>query len=304
MALRELFHLVSIVNDFDSAQSLLDELFAPVEVFGKSWSDFDRRWASIGMICPDVPFELMEPSKDPAHADAPLVKFRARFGQHLHSLAWFVAEGTMPPIVGRLQDHNVRVVADTGVAIGPDDEVPDLVFTHGRDTFGQIELMVPRRAPTSRPSYPHLTGAWPDGRPSAWWAEHHPLGVIGLSHVTVAANDITRGLDIFQAALGGQLLHRTESSAFVLVGKETIVELATPTDLNGALAHDLANNGELPHQCTLLVRNLDAAEKHASACGCASIVRTPDTIVLDPTTTFGSRFALTSVRVPGDPRGR
>lgn len=302
MALGELFHLMTIVDDFDSAQSLVDDLFGPVEVFGKSWSEFDKRWASIGMIAPDVPFELMEPSKDPADAGAPLVKFRARFGQHLHSVAWFVEPGTMTPVVRALQDRNVRVVAATGAPVGASDEVPDLVFTHGRDTMGQIELMVPDDEPRQSRNYPHATGQWPEDRPPTWWAEHHPLGVVGLSHVTIGAHTVSRGLEIFEGGLGGRVLHRTDNSAFILVGKETIVEVGTPADDESPLALDVAKNGELPHQCTFLVRDIDAAEKHAEACGCSVIERTGESMVLDPATTFGARFAFSERRVPGDPR--
>ena len=56
----------------------------------KSWSDFDKRWASLSVVGPDFVLEIMEPSKVEADRDSPLPKFRYRHGQHLHSLSWYV----------------------------------------------------------------------------------------------------------------------------------------------------------------------------------------------------------------------
>ena len=71
MPIRELFHLMLMVDDFDPAQQFFDDLFDPVMLFTKSWSDFDKRWASISLIGSDFSFELMEASKNEEDAGAP-----------------------------------------------------------------------------------------------------------------------------------------------------------------------------------------------------------------------------------------
>jgi hypothetical protein len=298
MPVRELFHLMAIVDDFDAASAFYDALFSPLPIMEKSWSDFDKRWASIGMIGPDLPFELMEPSKQADDAGAPLVKFQARFGEHLHSLSWFVDGDDFEDHVRRMQTCAIRVVGPDGSPVG--DEVPQVVFTHGRDTLGQLEFMPVDESPLAE-RYPNISGQWGDRSP-AWWRDEHPLGIVRTSHVTVAARDVDHGLTVFGDALGGTVLHRDDRHAFVLVGSNTVVEVATTGDESSDLGRDLAANGELPHQCTLLVRDLDAAERHATAVGAAVLGRTGDTVVLDPRTTFGSRFAFTTAPVPNDPR--
>lgn len=296
MPLRKLFHLMAIVDDFDESAAFYDRLFSPKVIMAKSWSPFDKRWASIGIVG-DLPWELMEPSKDPEDAGVPLAKFRARFGEHLHSLAWFVGEGEMTDVVRRLQAKDVRVVRADSTFIRPEDDVPDLVFTHARDTLGQIELSVP----TPGWNDPRITGDWGD-RSATWWQDQHPLGLVRLSHVTLACRDLARGLDVFEWALGGTVLDRGDAHAYVLVGDDTIVHLAVPTDDRSALALDLAANGELPHQATWLVRDLGQAEAHALSCGASLLEKSEDTILLDPATTFGSRLAFTTTPPPNDPR--
>ena len=49
MPVRELFHIMAIVDDLDAAQALVDQLFDPVMMMEKSWSDFDKRWATISL---------------------------------------------------------------------------------------------------------------------------------------------------------------------------------------------------------------------------------------------------------------
>lgn len=298
MPIRELFHLMAIVDDFDAAAAFHDALFAPLPIMEKSWSDFDKRWASIGMVGPDLPFELMEPSKQPEDAGAPLVKFQARFGEHLHSLSWFVDGDDFDEHVRRMQKCGIRVVGPDGSMVG--DEVPQVVFTHGRDTLGQLEFM-PVGDSVLAERYPNISGNWGD-RSSTWWRDEQPLGIIRTSHVTVAARELEHGLTVFADALAGTVLHRDDTRAFVLVGRETVVEVATTGDESSDLGRDLAANGELPHQCTFLVRDLAAAERHATAVGAGVLDRTDDTVVLDPRTTFGSRFAFTTAAVPNDPR--
>jgi catechol 2,3-dioxygenase-like lactoylglutathione lyase family enzyme len=298
MPIRELFHLMAIVDDFDPAADFFDKLFSPHEVFGKSWSDFDKRWASINLVGTDIPFELMEPSKDPADAHFPLPKFESRFGPHLHSLSWLVDKDDFESLVRRMQAAGIRVVAPDSSPVG--DEMPGVVFTHAKDTLGQLEFMAV--GPEGWAIDARFNGNWGDKSPT-WWRDEHPLGIVRLSHVTVGARDLERGLAVFEGALDGTVLHRAENEAYVLVGKETVVHLAVPTDDASALAQDMATTGaELPHQFTFLVRDLDAAERHATSVGAAIAERTADTIVLDPATTFGARVAFTTATIPGDPR--
>ena len=111
---------------------------------------------------------------------------------------------------------------------------------------------------------------------------------------------------MFGDLLGGTVFHQesddTSERVYVLVGLDTVVELARPVASDTLLADDLATNGPLPHQATFQVRDLDAAVAHLEAVGTKVAERTDDTVVLDPASTFGALFAFTTAVVPNDPR--
>jgi catechol 2,3-dioxygenase-like lactoylglutathione lyase family enzyme len=298
LPIRELFHVMTMVDDFDPAQDVVDDLFDPVMMFSKSWSDFDKRWASISLIGSDFSFELMEASKQDEDAGAPLPKFARRFGQHLHSFAWYVDRDDMPSLVAALIGHGVRVVRSDGSLIELADvaDVPDTVFTHGRDTFGQMEFQAwndrdPRFAPD-----------WPEDR----WRSEHPLGLQRLQCTTVLVHDLDRARGLFAGVLGGQVVTEREddeaSRAYVLVGTDTMVELVQPKGTDSVDGRELAANGELPSAMTLLVRDLDAARAHVEQAGVPIVDRGPDAFVADTAATLGLAFTITTALLPNDPR--
>ena len=51
----------------------------------------------------DFMIEVIEPSTVPGDQQAPLPKFRNRFGQHFHSLAWYVDVPDLAPLFHRLR---------------------------------------------------------------------------------------------------------------------------------------------------------------------------------------------------------
>ncbi|HEX5586157.1 MAG TPA: VOC family protein [Acidimicrobiia bacterium] len=298
MPIRELFHVMTMVDDFDPAQDVVDDLFAPEMMFSKSWSDFDKRWASISLIGSDFSFELMEASKSEADAGAPLPKFARRFGQHLHSFAWYVDRDDMPGLVASLIEHGVRVVRPDGSLIAIDEvgDVPMTVFTHGRDTFGQMEF----QAWNDRD--PRFADEWSDDR----WRDEHPLGLQRLQSTSVLVHDLDRARRLFADVLGGQVVSERDDDdaarTYVLVGTDTMVELVHPKRADSREGSELAANGELPNAMTLLVRDLDAARRHVEKIGVPVVDEGADAFVADTAATLGTTFTITTARIPGDPR--
>ena len=88
----------------------------------------------------------------------------------------------------------------------------------------------------------------------------------------------------------------------MFVGKETVVELASPTGAAGRLADDFAANGELPHACTFTVRDLDAVERHVQRVGVRVAERGGERLTLEPADCFGAVYSFTTSSFPGDPR--
>jgi hypothetical protein len=94
------------------------------------------------MMIGDFMIEVIEPSKVPEDQQAPLPRFRNRFGQHFHSLAWYVDVPDQRPLFDRLRAAGVRIAKPGGGMFDDGDDVVigNTIFTHPKDTFGQIQF--------------------------------------------------------------------------------------------------------------------------------------------------------------------
>jgi len=300
MAIREFFHLIHIVNDEDEVDAWYDAVFSPRRFAQKHWLDVEKRWASLSMIG-DLMLEVIEPSSEPADQTMALSKFRARFGEHFHSLAWYVDGGGIKPLFDRLRTMGVRI-ARPGGGIWPNGEIDPgpTIFTHPKDTFGQLEFIdVTRHWMETDPRFQ-------PGWSPKWWADEHPLGIERVSHFTTIVTDLDRATTLYEEALGARVLSRSsglvQDSVFVLVGTETVVELARPASQDSRIPADLISNGELPHSCTFTVRDLESVAQHMDKVGVGIADRSNDTLTLEPSDCFGAVYSFTTTSVPGDPR--
>jgi catechol 2,3-dioxygenase-like lactoylglutathione lyase family enzyme len=294
MPIRELFHFMQIVDDFDAAQSFYDSLLTPQTYMPKSWSDFDKRWASLGVVGPDFVLEIMEPSALPEDQNLPLPKFHNRHGQHWHSFSWYVDAADMPALIERLRGYGVRVLTPY-----PSEEaVPRTIFTHPKDTFGQLELQAFEGDGRWDPRFSEGVSTEP-------WASG-PLGLLRASHLTTGVSDLERARDFYTTCLEAEVFHTSSGpdrdSVFALVGNETVVELARPKTEDSLLGRDIAEHGELPHAATFTVADIDAATRHLEELGLRVNRSDDETIVLDPAQALGAVIAFTAARIPNDPR--
>ena len=303
MPIREFFHLIHIVDDFDEAEARYDALLSPHVYLPKHWSDFDKRWASLSVIGPDFVLEVMQPGRAEADEGSPIPKFGRRHGQHLHSFAWYVDAADLVPLAGRIRRHGARIIDPYGtLGEGPDAGEADTFFTHPKDTFGQLEFHGLRPSGSRLPD-PHIRPGWS----GAEWRDDHPLGIERMSHLTTVVADLDRAQDFYEGPLEAPAFHTETTgdrrSAFALVGSETVVELAQPTSAASVLARDLAEHGELPHAMTFKVGDLDAVERHAGRVGVRVAERAGETVTLEPEDLFGAVVAFTIRALPNDPRG-
>ena len=174
MPIRELFHFMHLVGEFDPVHETYEKLLAPEDWGPKSWSDFDKRWATLANVGPDFVLEIMEPSKNPDDLGAPLPKFHNRHGDHLHSFSWYVDEQDMRPLMEKLAGLGVRVLTPY---VERDPEAPiGTFFTHPKDTYGQLEFQTLPEREGNRDR--HLSPGWS----ADFWRQEFPLGLERTSH--------------------------------------------------------------------------------------------------------------------------
>jgi catechol 2,3-dioxygenase-like lactoylglutathione lyase family enzyme len=299
--IQEFFHLIHVVNDEDEVDRFYDRLFAPDRFAPKHWSDGEKRWASLSMVS-DLMLEVIEASSSDADANSPLAKFHRRFGQHFHSFAWYVDPEDVRSISERLRTAGVRVAKSGGGLLAEGDVHPgNTIYTHPKDTFGQLEFEGKgdhwrRRDPRFQPQW--TLAPWRQG----------PLGIERLSHMTTVVHNLDRARRFYEETLGATVFLEeaceTKRSAYVLVGLDTVIELAQPLSEGSWLAADLAAHGELPHSATFRVRDLTAVESHAEKIGIRVAERRSDSLTLEPGDCFGAVWSFSEGDIPGDPRDR
>jgi len=176
-----------------------------------------------------------------------------------------------------------------------------MLFTHPKDTFGQIELMC--TPPAGWPGDPLYQPGWS----AAFWRDEHPLGIVRTSHITNMVSDLDRATVVFGDLMRGTAFHTasdaTAKRVYALVGVDTVVELAEPVSEETLMGRDHASSGDLPHAVTFAVRDLARAEDHVEKVGFRVLAREGDTLTLDPSDCFGAVVCFTTSAIPDDPRG-
>jgi catechol 2,3-dioxygenase-like lactoylglutathione lyase family enzyme len=292
-----LAQVIHVVDDLDPADAFYRRFF-DAECFYRGYSPFEKRDAAL-IAFDDFVIEPMTPAKEGGADQFPVGRFHKRFGSHLHSIALNVKG--VPELYEHLRSHGVRAVGPGGTdAADIADNPTPSIYTHPKDTHCLLELV--DFGPGGHPDSPRTQPGWDAAR----WRQH-PLGLEGVSHITVVVRDVDEATGFFHDVLGCEVVHDDPStpagtaSRFFRVGTETVVELAQPVRTEVRAADDLAANGEIVHAVTFRVADLDRAAAYVADQSVGVAERRDDTLVLDPADTFGAIIALTTWRLPGDP---
>jgi catechol 2,3-dioxygenase-like lactoylglutathione lyase family enzyme len=302
MAIGKLFHIIHMTGDLPALEAWYDDVFSVRRGFmDHNYAPGLKRDASL-LVLGDAVIEALSPAfRDEGWDALPLGRFYKRFGTHWHSIAWYTDD--VSDLRRRCTDAGIRVVLDGPEVHGADGPAYPPMVTHPKDTFAQLEFV--QESVLERLD-PRLRQDWdPD-----WWVHSHPLGLQRLAYTTVVTSDIDRARHIYADVLGGTPLHDNVSeltgtaNSYVLMGNETVVELATPVRDGTIAAAELAAFGNAQHAATFKVSDLDRAAKYLASKGITVTDRDELTLVTDPATTHGVPFRWTTWTVPGDPRGR
>jgi catechol 2,3-dioxygenase-like lactoylglutathione lyase family enzyme len=291
----KLFHLTHVVDDLDTVDKWYDEVFA-VTRFYHGYEKLAGRVASLIAIG-DVIMEPMMPARVENLRNPSVKKFHERFGQHFHSIAWYVDD--VEDISARLDQEHLRLYNIVGTQVKPPHKM-DAVWTHPRETPGQLEFALhgdfakdPRFEPT-----------WS----TAPWREH-PLGIERASHIGVVVRDLPAAKRLYCDVLGGKLIHEEEipgrkKSVFVAIGEDTVVELIQSYSSESLEGRDLEKNGEGVHSLIFKTKDLNRAQDFLKAKQLQPKPDGQDSIVLGPDQAFGMVFGFTQRDLPNDPRRR
>jgi catechol 2,3-dioxygenase-like lactoylglutathione lyase family enzyme len=291
----KLFHLTHVVDNLRAADQWYDEVFSACRYY-RGYMRAAMRNASVLSIG-DCPLEAIQTAPVPGAEKSAIGKFHARFGQHFHSIAWYVE--SIEDTFNQLSRHNIRQVDMVGrPAKGPFGKRNIAVWTHPKDTHGIIEFAQVEDFSIDVRLHP----SWS----AAYWRDRHPLGIERASHITVLVRDAGKGKHFFGDVLGGKLLHEEETagqkSAFVAVGEDTVVEVAQPLDAQSPQARDLEHAGEGLYAVTFKTRDLGRAAEFLQSKKQRIESRDAHSLWLNREDSFGIGIGFTDRSIPNDGR--
>jgi catechol 2,3-dioxygenase-like lactoylglutathione lyase family enzyme len=260
------FHVTHVVDDLDAALRWYDDVFATgttdrTEFFGTALS-----LLTIGNVT------LMP--MQPGDATSP-GRFKARFGEHLHSLAIYV-DGPVS-LIEHLKAAGFFLTGPLGEPVErPDDEI----WTQPKESPMVFEFFEYR----------------PSMVPASEWRDH-PLAARGAVYTNVV-DDPSKATAFYVDLLRGEMLRQgvptpyESTSDFVRVGDDVVIELARPTSPNSPAARDL-DAGTTFHAVTFTVDDLDRAADHLTAKGVRLERPAGGHLVCEPADTLGMVMRFT-----------
>ena len=279
----KLFHLAHLVDDLDSTDRLYDEVFG-CERYYRRYERAARREASL-LVIADQCMEPIQPSSDPADAGTPLGRFKSRFGNRLHSIAWYVDD--IERLTTRLLDNGIRLIGLTGKPV-TDPKTSVAVWTHPADTGALLEFCEPGFAADPRLEDDFDIDRW----------RRHPLGLTHTSHVTVLVDDLTEAARIYGRALGGDLLKTDLTDperprSFHAVGHDTVIEAVAPTTDTTPEGADHRAAGKAVHAITFASADLAEARNFLASKNLTVTVVDEHNVWIDLDPGHGLRVGLT-----------
>jgi catechol 2,3-dioxygenase-like lactoylglutathione lyase family enzyme len=288
------FHLLHVVSDLDAADAWYDRIFS-VRRFVRNYMKAAMRKASLVLIG-DFVMEPAQPVQQPGWEKSALGKFYSRFGQHFHSIAWYVDD--LRETCRALNEHNVRLFDMVGKPV-TDPGRGDAVWSHPQDTHAAFEFAVAPRFFID----PRLQPGWSMEFPR----DQHPMGIERASYITMLFRDLSDARRIYGDALGAELIHEQEipgrkRSAFYAVGEDTVIEAAQPLASSGPEGRELEQAGEGIFSVTFKTKNLDRAAEHLRS-NDVHFDSVEHSLVINREDAFGMVLGFTDQRLPNDPRG-
>jgi catechol 2,3-dioxygenase-like lactoylglutathione lyase family enzyme len=289
------FHLLHVVSDLDSVDGWYDEVFA-VRRFVRNSMKAAMRKASLVLIG-DFVMEPAQPIRRmPGWEKSALGKFYSRYGQHFHSIAWYVDD--LAETCARLSERKIRLFDMVGKAVTEPSRGDGAIWTHPQDTHAAFEF-------AAVPKFfidPRLQPGWS----TAFARDEHPLGIERASHLTMLVRDLNDARKVYQAALGGTPIHEAEvagqkRSIFYALGEDSVIEAAQPLSPTSPEGLDLQSAGEGVYSVTFKTKNLKRAAEHLRSKG-QRVAEDDGALVIDRDDAFGMVIGFTELRIPNDPR--
>lgn len=283
-------HVVHVADDIHRLNRWYEDVFGGVVFVGTDQPGHmasEKRSACLVLVS-DYCIETMSPDL-PLDLSTPIARFFERSGPRFHSLAW--ATDDVDGLRSHLDANEVPCqLTDTGTY--------RFFFTSPRLTNGLMAEFISGEMPND----PRTRDDWSSMRKT--WVRH-PLGIIGLSHVTIGADDLADAEARWQrlwapVAIGKEPDDALDAECSWQRLGDLVVQLAQPRSPGSPLATHVDRFGSSIYAVTFAVQDLASVEAHLDRHGIRTSRLSEDTLRADPADCFGAVYNFTTRVVGGD----
>lgn len=294
----QMVHVVHMSDDVQELRRFYEEVLGAYVYWGVDEPNYLRpedRYATLLMVG-DLCVETMAP-KMPPDVRRPVGKFYAKFGRHLHSVGYRVAD--LAGLADRLLARDVYIGKPGGGKIERLDPETLYFFPSPRDTAGlMVEL-----CGTDMPGDPREQETW-SSLERMW--RNHPLTIERFSYVTLGVRDLDAAVrtyvDVMQAVpvQTGADEDLDARYATLQLG-DCLLQLAQPLSPDSALGGHVERWGNMIYGLRFKVTDIDSAENWLNKNAVRTTRVRAELIVTDVEDTFGAPIFFSTEEIEGDP---
>lgn len=299
----QMIHVIHMTKDVAALREWWSDVFGGYTYMGvdePNYLPIEDRYASLMMIN-DLCIEVMAPAFNDADEvnspHLPVGKFYTKFGQHLHSVGYYVED--LPGLGDKMIANGVYIGKPGGGAIEKMD--PDVMYFYPnpKNTGG---LMV-EMSKHPMPNDPREREDW-DSLYRQF--QQHPLTIERFSYVTLGVRELESAVktyvDAMQAIPIAEGVDEDLGCRYVTMQLgDCLLQIAEPTNPESELGKHVEKFGNFIYSLRFKVRDIESAQEHLTAKGVKTTRPRPGLLVLDTNDTFGAPIFLSDEEIDGDP---
>ena len=260
-------HINAVVESYEQSVARFTDLYGAQVIMDMPRDEWHACLIVFGGA---VIFELFAPHDDLLHA---------RFGPYYVGVEYQVSdvEAAREAIIAR----GGRVIRELGVAF----------HAHPAECHGVAWEFYGHSFHAVPPPIQYLEPI----RPISYWSDEHPLGCVGLKHISMAVEDLDEAWSFLEGVLGATFLYdegRPDAAAKAvgMALADTVVELLAPTD-DGVISRHVSRWGDGIRSTVFRVKDLEVARAFFEAKGVGLVPGiTSETLAIRPEDNCGVLF--------------
>lgn len=300
----QMIHVIHMTDDVAKLTAWWEDVFGGYTYMGvdePGYLPIEDRYATLLMVrdlCVEVMAPAMTDTGEVNSPQLPVGRFYSKFGQHLHSVGYFVDD-----IVGlgnHMIDNGIYIGKPGGGAVEKIDD-PELMYFYPSPKF-TAGLMV-EISKHRMPNDPREKDEWSSLEKVT---SQHPLTIERFSFVTLGVRDLESAVDVYVKAFKAiplvEGIDEDLGAKYVILHLgDCLLQIAQPLEPASDLGRHVEQYGNFIYSLRFKISDVDSAEAWLAKKDVKTSRPRPGLLVLEPNDTFNAPIFLSDEEIQGDP---